>query len=255
MKFITRTLSSFSLSELKERMSFGVVDLVVGEFLLAAVAFELSADEFGLVDIEAFVFILVDPELRKHLCDLQGHQSGEDRVAGILGRSGKDCGVEFFGYVEVFGEHRLDHPPLVEAEIVDQDKEHLLAGVEQRENALLENLMAHQGMVGRGNPMLVFALDELAEAGIGVALLEQEHLVHGGVGAGEFQLPEHELAIDFHPFADRGSHVDRGGDLLEFVLIGACGLARHEFAGMEVFLEREENLHRVDGFDQIVGDA
>ena len=59
--------------------------------------------------------------------------------------------------------------------------------------------MAHQGMVVGRDPRLVVALHELAEVGIGVALLHEQHLLHGVVGLGELQLPAHKLAVDVHP--------------------------------------------------------
>lgn len=78
---------------------------------------------------------------------------------------------------------------MVEAEVVYEEEADLLAVVEEGEDTAAEYLVAHEGMVVGCDPRLVVALHELAEVGVGVAFLHEEHLFHGVVGFGEFEAP------------------------------------------------------------------
>ena len=49
------------------------VDLVIREGVTPAVALQLRLDERFLVKVLAFLLVLVDPQVREHLCYLYGH--------------------------------------------------------------------------------------------------------------------------------------------------------------------------------------
>lgn len=70
-----------------------VAHFVVGERFAAAEAFELFGDEAFLVLVFAFVLLFVDPQVGIEFLDLQWHESGEQRVAGVLRRCGQDAVV------------------------------------------------------------------------------------------------------------------------------------------------------------------
>ena len=76
-----------------------------------------------------------------HLLYLQGHEAGEDGVAGILGGSRQDAEVLLFLMDgEELAQQRLDGLPLVVAEVVDDAQQHFLALVKQREDAVLHDV-------------------------------------------------------------------------------------------------------------------
>ena len=66
----------------------GVVDLVVGELIVAAVALYLCLYQRTLIEVLTLLLVLIDPQLWEHLRYLGGHQSAEDSITCILCRRG-----------------------------------------------------------------------------------------------------------------------------------------------------------------------
>ena len=206
------------------------------------------------VDIETLVLILFNPVFGIHSRYISRHQAGENSVSGILRGSREDGGVEVLVDIEKFRHEGLDLLPLVKAEIVYQEEAYLVAVVKQRKYTAPEYLMAHQRMVVAGDPVLVITLDELAEIGIGVALLHQQHFLHRRVvGFGQFQFPPHQLAIYLHPFLHCGGAVDVAGNMLELLTIVARSLFGDYFPAVQIFLDGKKYLVGIHRFYQIIG--
>ena len=62
------------------------IHFVIGEGIVLAVALDERLDHRLFVEVLPFFALLVDPQLGEHLSDIQGHQPGEDRIAGVLRR-------------------------------------------------------------------------------------------------------------------------------------------------------------------------
>ena len=77
-----------------------VVDLVIGEAIVAAVAFNLCFDERCLVEVLPLFFVFIHPQVREHRRYLLGHQTTEDGVACILCGGRQNAHIEVFLYVE-----------------------------------------------------------------------------------------------------------------------------------------------------------
>ena len=114
---------------------------MIREGVALAVALQLCLDEWLLVEVLALLFVLVNPQVWEHLCNLYRHQSGEDRIAGILGGGGQDAAIDILVNVEQVANLALQHLPLVVAEVVEHDEEHLLAIAQQGEHLALEELI------------------------------------------------------------------------------------------------------------------
>ena len=80
-------------------------------------------------------------------------------------------------------EQRRHHAPLVEAEVVDDNKEHFFACVEQREYFFAEHLVAHERVLRRCNPCFVVAFNELGKCVVGFGFLHLQQFVHVCFGA------------------------------------------------------------------------
>ena len=239
---------------LKELLACGgVVELVVGVLLLAPESVELGLYQLALMNVEPFVFIFVNPQVREHCGYLQRHQAGENGVSRILGGGGKNCGVKLLLHAKPFRKQGLHHLPLVKTEIIYKDEADFLSVVEQREDAALENLMAHERMIVGLHPAFIFPFHKLAEIAVGVTLLHEQQLAHGSVGVGQFKLPIHKLAIHLHPVLHSGGHVYVRRNLLKLLLIARRGLGRYKFAAVKILFERQQNLVRIHRLYKIVG--
>ena len=77
-------------------------------------------NERSLVQVLALLALLIDPQVGEHALDIDGHQSREDGVAGILCCRGQDGGVQLLALDIVdIGKQGADGPPLVQPEVVD----------------------------------------------------------------------------------------------------------------------------------------
>ena len=126
----------------------GIVNLVVGKSVVAAEAVELCLQQRRLVEVLAFLVVLVNPQMWKHLRYLVGHQSAEDGVARILRGCGQDAVVELFVNFEKFAKVGSYHAPLVVAEIVEHHEKDLLACVEGGEKRCFHHLRTKYRSVG-----------------------------------------------------------------------------------------------------------
>ena len=232
-----------------------VVEFVVGESFLAPEARQLLAQQCLFMQVLALFFLLVHPKRGVHLFDLQGHQSREDGVAGVLRGGRQNAEVDIFVYVEVICQFLAQHAPLVKAEVIEHQQKHLFARGEQGEDAAFHHVGAEYGAaVGRGNPCGVVLCDELGEISVGIGFLHLQHLVHRAVGLRKFQLPVHQLFIEFFPALRikvfRHLEVYFGKLLPVTRLRGFL----HDFAAVYVFLNAQQDLVGVDGLDEVVGD-
>ena len=234
-----------------------VVHLVIRERVAAAVAFYLRAYERFLVEILALVFVLVlvHPQFWEHLLNLLWHQAREDGVACVLRSRRQDAGVHVLLYVEHVSNLLRQHAPLVVAEVVDDDEEHLLAPVYRREYLALEDVRAHQWAFGyaRCHPRQVVLLYELGEAVVCFLLLHLQHLGHVAVRRAKLQFPVYQSAVRILPVIYRVAVHYLHRYVLEVLLIARLRHLRHNLLAVYVLLQREQNLVRVDRLDEVVG--
>ena len=101
-------------------------DLVEKQAVSLPLRLDLAAQEILFVLVFTAFFIVVQPQVGHDLVDRGRHQSGEDRIARVLCRRRQDATVKILLFnFEQTVQHRLDHPPLVVPEIVDQKKRSL----------------------------------------------------------------------------------------------------------------------------------
>ena len=150
----------------------GVVHLIIRECVIFAKTIDLCLDQWGLVEVLPLLALLVHPQIGKQLLDLQRHQPGEDGITRILRSSREDAIIKILIEGKVFSQQVFHHSPLIQAEVIDQDKKDLLLLIKQRENALLEKIRTHQRTILRMlNPINVIAFDKLGERMIGLLFL------------------------------------------------------------------------------------
>ena len=192
------------------------------------------------------------PEIREHLLDLQRQETGENRVAGILGSRRQDRGILLFGADSIaLADERLDGLPLVIAEVIYHAQQHFLSLVEQGEDSMLHQVMRHDGTLA-AEPTLIVLGDPFGEGDVGLRALVLDKRTHRGVL--KFDIPFAERALDSLPFLDSAGGVDHIGDIAPFLAVVLLHLLADNRLLMHMFLEAHQDLTRVDGFDEVVGD-
>ena len=247
---------------------------MVRELVVAAVAVDLRLDERFLVEVLTLLLVLIDPQLWKHLGYLLRHQSAEDGVAGILRGGGKDAEIDLLVDVEEVGHLAGEHAPLVEAEVVDDDQEDLLATVNAWKDKLLEEVGTHRGArrtqllllaatqlepvcagwLLRGYPVEIVLLDVFGKPDIGLLLLHLQHVRHIALRAAQFQFPAYQPLIDLGPVGEGATVADLHGDLLVVLLVACLRHLGDDLLSVDILLERQKNLTGIDGLDEVVGD-
>ena len=218
---------------------------------------ELAFQEFGLVQVLALFGLLVHPQIGVRAGNVKRHHAGKERVARILRGRGQDGEINLLLRVEIGREFRREHAPLVVAKIVEHEQHHAPTGRQAREHRAAQHIGREGGArrrIGIGHPIGVVCLHKLGEGRVGLFLLVAQQVGHRPVGAGgQLQFPVHQALVEFHP--SRGIvgrvHVER--ELGELAAISRFGLLLHNLVAVDVPFQRHENLHRVDGFEQIVG--
>ncbi len=116
--------------------------LIIGVLHIAAVTFQVFAQQFVFVIVFRAFFVLVDPQFRVFLFDFGRQEAGKQSVAGILRHGRNNAVVDLLLFnTEVVLEDRLKHFPLIEAEIVDQNHEQRPVIVHERKNLLFNHGM------------------------------------------------------------------------------------------------------------------
>ena len=97
--------------------------------------------------------------------------------------SRQNAAIEVFVYVKHIAYLFGKHAPLVVAEIVYHDEEHLIAVADGGENAVRHYAVRHQralrlSLCPRRYPVYVVVLDKLAPPYVGFLLLHLQHLGH-----------------------------------------------------------------------------
>ena len=214
-------------------------------------------DERCFVEVLAFFTVFIHPEVWEHLSNDVGHEAREDGIAGILSGGGEDAAVEALVDLELVCNLIHDDSPLVVTEVIDDEEEYFLALVQQGEHAPLEDIGTHHlrpsGSLGFCDPSEVVLSDETGETLICLVLLHCQHLFHGAVCLAELQFPCDEAAVDFHPVINASSIADEHRQLAEVLLISGLHLFGHYFPSMDILLQRQQDLCRVHGLDEVVG--
>ena len=246
-----------------------IVHLVIAEAVSLAVSVEHCLYQRLLVQVLALLLVFIHPELRKHLGNPVGHQTAEDGVPGVLRGGRQDAHIHIFVYVEQFADVSRQHLPLVVSEVVYHDEEHLLPLVQNREDPVSEDIRAHhRAVVGRRcipilsgipiphqvYPFQIVPGDEFGESDVSLLLLHGEHLGHLAVGIAQFQFPFHESSVYLHPVAAGTAVHHLQCNLLVVLLVSALRHLGHDILLVDVLFQREQDLARVDGLDEIVGD-
>ncbi len=221
--------------------------------VLLALLYEQPPQELLLVLVLAALLVVVEPQVGHQARDGQRHQSGEDGVARVLRGGGQDGAVELVGgHVVVAAQ-----PPLVVAEVVDQQQRGLGVPLGLGEDLRAHERVRHHGRVVRAavDPVAVVAAHEFAELLVGFALLVGEHLADARIGrVGQLDLPPREAAVERAPVGERVGHLEPGGEAPEFGAVVGRGLLGDEPLLVYVLLDREQHLVRIHGFDKVVGD-
>ena len=171
-----------------------------------------------------------------------------------MGSGGKDAAVQVFLDIEEVGNLVVKHAPLIVSEVVNDYQEYFLAVVQVGEDAVFEDVGAHDGaLVGPAHPADVVFTDELGELCVGFCALHVQHFLHGAVCLGELQLPIGKPFVNFYPFVQRQRVVDLHAYLAEVLLVGACLLLGHYLLLVQVLLQGKQNLCGVDGLYQVIG--
>ena len=232
-----------------------IVHLVITEGIVLSESLYLGLYQRRLVQVLAFFLVLIYPEVREHFGYLVRHQTAEDGVARILRGGRKDAHVELLINVEQVADVFSQHAPLVIAEVIYHNQEHLLALIEQREYLALEDVGTHQmavSVVGT-YPVEIVLGYVFGEPLVSLFLLHAQHLCHRTCRIAQLQFPANQSPVNLHPVFRRSAFHHLHGYLLVVLLVSALRHLRHDVFAVDVLLEREQNLVRVYGFDQIVG--
>ena len=231
-----------------------VVEFVVGEFALASVTVENGLNERCLVEVFALVLIFVNPQFGEHTLNVDRHQSRKNGIARILRGCWENGGVEFLLFhVEIFVEEWADGFPLVESEIINHDKAHLLTSVDKWEDLRFKYFITHQRVFAPGDPRFVVAFHHFGECIVRLLLLHFQHFAHAGVGVREGEFPSHQSLVEFIPIFDVACHGNLIADSCKFLPIIVGGFLCHQRLAVQILFDRKQNLHRVNRFNQIVG--
>ena len=167
---------------------------------MAAVAVYLGLDEWRLVEVLALFLVFIDPQLGKHLRYLRRHEAAEDGVARILCGGREDAHVELLVDVEQVADVFSQHAPLVIAEVIYHNQEHLLALIEQREYLALEDVGTHQmsvSVVGT-HPVEIVLGYVFGETLVSLFLLHAQHLSHRTSRIAQLQFPAYQSLVNLH---------------------------------------------------------
>ena len=135
-------------------------------------------------------------------------------------RGGKDAAIEVLLYRKGICYLVQQHAPLVEAEVVDDHEEDLLAFVKQREDSALEDVGTHHWpLVGILHPSHVVFADELRELRISLVTLHCKHLLHPALRLAQLKLPKGQFLIDFLPLLNARCVVDLHSEARELLLV------------------------------------
>ncbi len=174
--------------------------------------------------------------------------------------SRKNRTIHFLFHTEILSEHRTHRAPLIQTEIVYQYKKQFLSGVKSGKNTPAKNVGTHQrtpGLIRTGittHPIFIVMAHKTAESGIGFPLLLLQYLVHVGLRTGKFHLPVHQPRIQFTPAVKRIAIGYGVRDIQKLLPVISSGIGADKLLRMKIFLDREQNLIRVDGFYEIIGD-
>ena len=104
------------------------------------------------------------------------------------------------------------------------------------------------------NPMVVVAPYEFRKSLVGLILLVGKYLFDTLVSRIlQFNFPARQSAIERTPILERIGHLQRGRKTTKFGAVVGRGLLGDELLLVNILLNREQHLVRIDWFDEIVG--
>ena len=126
----------------------GTDDFIEIEFAAPPLRLHLPLEEILFVAVLAPRLVVVEPQVRHNFVDSQRRQPGKNRIAGILGGGRKDTAIKIllFDLVNTV-QYRMNHPPLVVTEIVDQDKDRFGIFVGHRKNLRFHQIVRQHGRI------------------------------------------------------------------------------------------------------------
>ena len=104
----------------------------------------------------------------------------------------------------------------------------------------------------RPSPVHIVAADELCKLEVSLLLLHLQHLPDLVGRVLELQLPAHEHTVDIDPFPHAPRLAYHHAETTEILLISRLSRLRYYLAMMDILLEREQYLSRIDRLYQIV---
>ena len=186
-----------------------IVYFMIRKSMLTAIPVEAGSYQWSFIQILAFFFVLVHPQIRKHTRYLIGHESGKYRITCILRGRRQNTEIELFFESEKFRQLAGYNTPLVITEVVEHKETDFLPLVEQRKNTAFHQVRTHHWGLLRNipfacgihcfHPVKVVSLDEFGKGGIGLCLLHGQHFAHGAVACFQLQFPIDETAIELYP--------------------------------------------------------
>ena len=161
-------------------------------------------------------------------------------------------------------DQRLNRLPLVVTEVVDHAKQHFLPLVKQRKNCMFHHIVRHNRSgnlvcilysvsetVCTLKPTLVVLRYPFTKSCIRLRALVVDERTHRCVL--QLDVPFAERTLDGLPFFDGRSRVDHIRDVAPFLTIVLLHLFCHDLLLMNMLLETQQDLARVNGLDQVIG--
>src|SRR5574344_620434 len=136
--------------------------LVIRKSIFLAKALDLCLNQWSFIKVLPIFTFLIDPQVRKHLFDLQRHQTGKNGITCILCSCRKDTVIQAFIECKIFSKQIFYLTPLIQTKIINKDKEQFLTIFEDWECSLLKKIRTHQrSFIRRLNPVHIVFLNKL----------------------------------------------------------------------------------------------
>ena len=183
----------------------------------------------------------------------------EEGVARVLRGRRQHAEVGGFLHHIPFGPKRgRDGAPLVPAQIVDDYQKHrtVLRPFQRSGQPFGKDLMGQGGpLLHSGHPRLIVVLHKPHKLVVRLRMLVVENLQHAPVSRlPQGGVPVHEPSVYLGPLLGIHATAQLHGQLAELPHVGRLGLLAPQPFVVEDFFDRQQDLVRVDGLDEVVAD-
>ena len=222
---------------------------------LDAPALEQFLEEFLLVLVHRIVVIvLARPEVGEDALDFARVVAAENGISRIRRRRRENAHVEVLLDRVHVAQVLLHDQPLVVAHAVDHEEEHRSLRREVGEEEAVDDLRRERHVVVV-EPVFVMPLDELAEFLVALFPLVRHGLLQSQPGVlVEFQLPFHQLAVDFHPLLEIERSLQLEGHFVELADVVLRGAVADDALALQDLFRHQQDLARIHRFGEVVAD-